>query len=88
MSAPTYVTKYCDAKHRESEYNGRPAVGQKPPKSAASQIPGTPHSLNLTLNAWVEERAARDRDMRKEVAVQSFNSKYQARVERRGKRQE
>ena len=61
MCAPNKVTRYCDAKHRETEYSGRPVADEKKKKSAYDMIPVTPHSLDVTLNADEEERRARDR---------------------------
>ena len=69
-TAPTYVTKYMTAKHRESEYNGRPSVQEKVPKSAVDKLAKTPpHSVQPCLNAEQETRAARERDQAKEIIV-------------------
>lgn len=61
MTAPTQVTMYCDANHKQSEYAGRPTVGEKPKRSAVDAIPGVPFSLNPTANAKKVEKDRRDR---------------------------
>ena len=61
MCAPNKVTRFTDAKHRESEYCGRPALDEKKKKSAYDMIPKTPHSLDVTTNAEDEEKRAKDR---------------------------
>jgi hypothetical protein len=47
-----------------------------------------PYSISNTINANQEYQAARDRDERKQVAVDSFNAKYKAKVDKRNKRAE
>ena len=55
MTAPTQVTMYCDANHKQSEYAGRPTVGEKPKRSAIDSIPAVPYSINPTVNAHAVE---------------------------------
>ena len=55
MSAPTLVTLYMDAKHKESEYAGRPHIGEKEKHSTDEQIPKVKYNVNATTNALSEE---------------------------------
>lgn len=86
MAAPTTVTRFMDAKRRESEYAGRQMMGQKPPKSATDQILPTPHNLNPTVNARQVEKDDHDRQMMREVATESFHAKKKAAVDRKEQR--
>jgi hypothetical protein len=46
---------FCEAKKRQSEYAGRPHLGQTEKKDIAATIPGIPFSVNPTCNAEIEE---------------------------------
>lgn len=80
MCAPNKVTRFTDAKHRESEYSGRPTQENVPKKTAYDMVPVTPHSLDVTLNAEDEERRARERQKKKEIVAESFAARLQAKV--------
>jgi len=54
-TAPTQITMFCEAKKRQSEYAGRPHLGQTEKKDIAATIPGIPFSVNPTCNAEIEE---------------------------------
>jgi hypothetical protein len=49
-------------------------------------VASVPFSISNTMNANKEFEAARDRDERKQNALDSFNAKYKAKVEKRNKR--
>jgi hypothetical protein len=79
---------YCDAKKRESEYAGRPHLGQTEKKDIRDAIPKVPFSINPSENAHNEEYLAHQAFDRKQKVVESFNSKLRAKVERRQQRKE
>lgn len=66
---------YCDAKHKLSEYAGRPTVGEKPKRSAVDQIPCVPYSLQPTINAKEVEEDRRNRAVIMEHKIKAYQKK-------------
>ena len=56
---------FCEAKKRQSEYAGRPHLGQTEKKDITATIPAIPFSVNPTTNASYEELLAHQRYDRK-----------------------
>jgi hypothetical protein len=79
---------YCDAKKRDLEYGGRLEVGQDARKSILDMVPAIPYSINPSLNAEEEEKAAFERQKRKDAVTKNFNTRLQRRSERRHRRDE
>lgn len=78
---------YCDAKKRQSEYNGRPIAGvDYEKKKNKPLIPPVPFSLTPSKNALHEERDATDKHDRRQQVIESFNAKLKAKVDRKMER--